>query len=136
MKSFVLHARLAADTAEICDFALSRVLLMDDARFPWVILVPRYASAIEITDLSESDRSVLIEEVARSTRVLRKLNGIEKINVGALGNVVSQLHVHVVARHAKDAAWPGPVWGSGQRVPYAQPERDRLVKVLAQELRN
>jgi diadenosine tetraphosphate (Ap4A) HIT family hydrolase len=136
MKSFAVHKRLAADTAEICDLALSRALLMDDARYPWVILVPRYAGATEIFDLTGADRAVLMEEVARCSRVLRERDGIEKINVGALGNIVPQLHIHVVARHSKDAAWPGPVWGSGERVPYPPEQRNKLVKVLAQELRN
>jgi diadenosine tetraphosphate (Ap4A) HIT family hydrolase len=136
MKQFILHQRLEADTALICDLALSRALLMDDARFRWIVLVPRYVAATEIFDLTESDRGRLVEEVSRCSRVLRSQNGVEKINVGALGNLVPQLHVHVVARHSKDAAWPGPVWGSGSRVPYAPEQRDKLVKDLAQELRN
>lgn len=136
MTEFVLHERLAADTAPICDLALSRALLMDDARFPWVILVPRYAAAVEVFDLREGDRATLMEEVARTAQVLRGRDGIQKINVGALGNIVPQLHIHVVARRVQDSAWPGPVWGSGARVPYAVEARDKLVNLLARELRN
>jgi diadenosine tetraphosphate (Ap4A) HIT family hydrolase len=136
MKKFVLHSRLEADTAFIGDLALSRALLMDDARFPWIILVPRYAAATEIFDLTEGDRAQLSEEISRCARVLRGCNGVEKINIGALGNLVPQLHVHVVGRHAKDAAWPGPVWGSGARAPYPPEQRDKLVNDLARELRN
>lgn len=136
MTEFVLHERLDADTVPICDLALSRALLMDDARFPWVILVPRYAAAVEVFDLREGDRAILMEEVARTAQVLRCRDGIQKINVGALGNIVPQLHIHIVARHAQDAAWPGPVWGSGARVPYTSEARDKLVNLLARELRN
>ncbi len=118
MSEFALHPRLAADTAFIADWALSRVLLMDDARFPWLILVPRRAAAVEWHDLDLQDRGVLAEEVARASAVLKSVSGSAKINVGALGNLVAQLHVHVVARNPGDAAWPGPVWGSGDRVPY------------------
>ena len=133
--AFVLHERLAADTAPIGELSLSRVLLMDDSRFPWIILVPRYPSAIEICDLSEADRRVVVEEIALGSKVLQRRHGIEKINIGALGNLVPQLHIHVIGRHKTDAAWPGPVWGFGSRVPYERGARDALVKELAQELR-
>lgn len=136
MSEFVLHERLAADTVLICDLALSRALLMDDVRFAWVILVPRYAAATEVFELREGDRATLMEEIACTARVLKNVDGIQKINVGALGNIVPQLHIHVVARHGRDAAWPGPVWGSGARVPYAAEARDKLVNLLARELRN
>jgi diadenosine tetraphosphate (Ap4A) HIT family hydrolase len=110
---FTLDPRLAADTHEIGDLALCRALLMNDARYPWLILVPRRADLVEIADLDPADRAALIEEVARASEAVRKLHGVEKINVGALGNIVRQLHVHVVGRAAGDAAWPGPVWGAG-----------------------
>ncbi len=115
---FVLDPRLAADTVHLGDLALSRVLLMDDARFPWLILVPRRAEASEITDLAEADGIALWQEIRLAAGVMQALAKPDKINVGALGNVVGQLHVHVVGRFLSDPAWPGPVWGFGTRSPY------------------
>jgi diadenosine tetraphosphate (Ap4A) HIT family hydrolase len=116
--TFPLDPRLAADTFPVGDLALCRVLLMNDSRFPWLILVPRRADLSEIFDLALPERAVLIEEAARAGEKLKALAGADKINIGALGNLVAQLHVHVVARFAGDAAWPGPVWGAGQASPY------------------
>jgi diadenosine tetraphosphate (Ap4A) HIT family hydrolase len=116
--TFALDARLAADTIEIGDLALSRLLLMNDARFLWLILVPRRNDLSELIDLDAADRAILIEEIAAVSAVLRGEPGVDKINVGALGNIVRQLHVHVVARNVGDATWPGPVWGSGAPARY------------------
>lgn len=118
MDRFVLHERLAADTVPVADWALSRVLLMNDARFPWLILVPRRARLVEIHDLAQAERIVLAEELSRASAGLKALTGAAKVNVGALGNLVAQLHIHVVARNPGDAAWPGPVWGHGRPEPY------------------
>ena len=118
MTRFTLHPRLAADTVPVGDLPLCSVLLMGDARFPWLILVPRRAELREVTDLPAGARADLMEEIAEASRALQAETGAEKLNLGALGNVVAQLHVHVVARFAADAAWPGPVWGSGASVPY------------------
>ena len=134
MQNFILDPRLEADTTLIADWALSRVLLMEDARFPWLVLVPRRASASELHDLSHAERLVLIEEIARGGRGLAGLTGVSKINVGALGNIVPQLHVHVVARKQSDAAWPGPVWGHGAAIPYEGEARDALISQLRQAL--
>jgi diadenosine tetraphosphate (Ap4A) HIT family hydrolase len=111
--TFTLDPRLTADAYEIGDLALSRALLMNNARYPWLILVPRRADLAEIADLDRADRALLIEEIARASEAVRALPGVEKINVGALGNIVRQLHVHVVGRRVGDPAWPGPVWGAG-----------------------
>ena len=119
--SFALDPRLAADTCVIGDLPLSRALLMNDARFPWVILVPRRAGLIEILDLDAAERAQLMEEVAATARILREWPEVEKINFGALGNIVSQLHAHVVGRRIGDRAWPAPVWGSGIAVRYEAP---------------
>lgn len=116
---FALHPRLAADTLPVGDLPLCRVLLMHDARFPWLVLVPRRPELRELTDLPAPDRAALMEEIAAASEALGRETGAEKLNVGALGNVVEQLHVHVVARFAADAAWPGPVWGSGAALAYA-----------------
>ncbi len=120
--SFALDPRLAGDTLAVGDVSLSRVLLMNDSRYPWLILVPRGENLREIIDLDADARAALIEEIAEASRFLRSLTGVDKINVGALGNVVAQLHVHVVGRAVGDPAWPGPVWGVGRAQRYA-PER-------------
>jgi diadenosine tetraphosphate (Ap4A) HIT family hydrolase len=115
---FELDPKLDSDTEPITRLGLSLVLLMNDARFPWVILVPAKAGLSELHDLGPAERAVLMEEIAGAGAALKQLFAAEKINVGALGNMVGQLHVHVVARNPGDAAWPGPVWGYGQAVPY------------------
>ncbi|MGE5168277.1 MAG: HIT domain-containing protein [Deltaproteobacteria bacterium] len=125
-KDFVLDPRLAGDTHRVGDLELTRVLLMDDARFPWLILVPRRVNLRELTDLGTGDQQRLLAEIDRCARVLHTLEKPDKLNIAALGNVVAQLHVHVIARRASDAAWPRPVWGFGEREPYttdALPQR-------------
>lgn len=116
--SFALDPKLAADTRVIGDLSLSRALLMNDARCPWIVLVPRRAGLSEITDLDAAERAQWMEELALAAQILRALPEVEKINLGALGNIVRQLHGHVVGRRAGDFAWPGPVWGAGQALAY------------------
>jgi diadenosine tetraphosphate (Ap4A) HIT family hydrolase len=130
MVDFVLHERLAADTVFVADWPLSSMLLMNDARYPWLILVPRRVSVVELFELSPDDRGVLMGEVAKASELLKTATRAAKINIGALGNLVPQLHIHVVARNPGDAAWPGPVWGNGVAVPYEAPARDALLAVL------
>ena len=113
MSDFALDPRLAADTTWVADSALSQLRLMDDARFPWLVVVPRVCGVVEWLDLDSADQVRLLHEIHGAARILRAAAGVEKINIGALGNIVRQLHVHVVARRTDDAAWPGPVWGSG-----------------------
>ncbi len=113
---FELDPRLAADSAFVADGPLSQVRLMDDTRFPWLLLVPRVAGAAEWIDLDGGQQRLLLAEINQVSQLLRAANGVEKLNIGALGNIVRQLHVHLVGRHAGDAAWPGPVWGSGSAV--------------------
>jgi diadenosine tetraphosphate (Ap4A) HIT family hydrolase len=115
---FTLDARLAAESHALGDLALCRVLLFDDARFPWIVLVPRRLGLVEMTDLPHADRHVLLDEVGSAMDALRRVAAPYKLNVAALGNSVRQLHVHVIARFQNDAAWPSPVWGRGERVPY------------------
>ena len=134
MTPFTLHPRLAADTVPVGDLPLCSLLLMGDARFPWLILVPRRADLREFTDLPAGARADLLEEIAGASRALQAETGAEKLNVGALGNVVAQLHVHVVARFAADAAWPGPVWGSGAAVPYAPGAAEALAGRIGRAL--
>jgi diadenosine tetraphosphate (Ap4A) HIT family hydrolase len=128
---FILDQRLAADTIAVGDLALSSVLLMDDARFPWFILVPRRSGASEVTDLSDEDAASLMSEIRIATRVMLDLAKPDKINVAALGNMVPQLHMHVVGRFRSDPAWPGPVWGHGSRSPYPTHAAAALVERAA-----
>jgi diadenosine tetraphosphate (Ap4A) HIT family hydrolase len=130
MDRFELHPRLAADTIFATDWALSRVLLMNDARYPWLVLVPRRVGLSELHQLTLEDRAFLIEEIALAGERLKALTGAAKINTGALGNLVPQLHIHVVARSAGDAAWPGPVWGQGTPVPYKADDREALLAFI------
>jgi diadenosine tetraphosphate (Ap4A) HIT family hydrolase len=128
---FVLHPRLMADTAVIVDWSLSRVLLMNDKRFPWIVLVPRRPNIVELFDLDETSRLQLTTELARAAERLKSWaktrGGVDKINVGIIGNLVPQLHVHVVARKKGDAVWPGTVWGAGQAEHYGAAELLRVV---------
>ena len=134
MTAFELDARLAADTALVGDWPLSRVLLMNDSRFPWLILVPRRAGCTELFDLPSDHQQQLIGEVTRASRVLRDVFACEKINVASLGNIVPQLHVHIVGRKNADAAWPGPVWGFGKAHPYASSDLQALTGKFANKL--
>jgi diadenosine tetraphosphate (Ap4A) HIT family hydrolase len=131
---FTLHPTLARDTVEVARLPLCRVLLMKDRRFPWLLLVPEREAVREIHELPARDRAVLIEEIAQASEALARLVQPDKLNVGALGNVVPQLHIHVVARFAADPAWPGPVWGSGEAVPYPEDALEELRLRLGLEL--
>jgi len=131
---FVLDPRLAADTLPVTSLPLCDVLLMNDARYAWLILVPRRAGLVEITDLPDSDQQALWQEVNRAALVLRSVARCEKLNIAALGIIVRQLHVHVVARNYRDSAWPGPVWGYGQAEPYQQVAAESLLLALRKAL--
>ena len=122
-----LHPQLAADTVPVCDLALSRLLAMNDANFPWLILVPRRAGASEIIDLG-GERALLMDEIALVSRALKDETRCDKLNVAAIGNVVPQLHIHVVARRKDDTAWPKPVWGAVPRRDY---DADALKRFIA-----
>ncbi len=110
---FELDIRLAADSVLVADGPLSQIRLMNDARFPWVVLVPRVANASEWIDLDGDQQRLLLAEINQISRHLKQKPNVTKLNIGALGNIVRQLHVHLIGRHEGDAAWPGPVWGSG-----------------------
>jgi len=127
---FALDPRLVADTHAIGELPLCDLLLMDDARFPWLILVPRIAGARELIDLDEGDQRSLLAEIAAVGRALEALVHPDKLNIAALGNVVPQLHVHLIARFTDDAAWPKPVWGQGQAVAYTEAERRTRIGAL------
>ncbi len=127
---FRLHERLAADTTEITRAKLCRVLLMEDRRFPWLILVPQREGIVEIPRLWDADQDQLWREILLAQRVLEAVCRPDKLNLGALGNLVPQLHIHVVGRFRADAAWPGPVWGAGEAEAYGEAEREELINRL------
>jgi diadenosine tetraphosphate (Ap4A) HIT family hydrolase len=126
---FELHSRLAADTSFIADWPLCRVLLMEDSRYFWLVLVPRVMDVTDITELSPEQRAMLMEEAARAGRVIKD-SGAVKLNIGALGIFVSQLHLHVLGRNPGDAAWPGPVWGHSAPVPYDPATRAAVIALV------
>ncbi len=132
MTRFVLHPQLEAETHRVGDLDFTRVLLMDDVRFPWLILVPRAPDLRELTDLSLDDQHRLLEEINRVAHVLLATLKPDKLNIAMLGNVVPQLHAHVIARFAGDEAWPKPVWGIGARMAYdADALNERLTSLRA-----
>ncbi len=121
---FVPDGRLTTGTVLLGELPLSRVFLMDDSRFAWLVLVPRLEGACEIADLAESDALQLMREARLASNALRKVVPCDKLNVASLGNMVPQLHLHVVARLKGDAAWPGPVFGVPGGMPYTPEGRD------------
>jgi diadenosine tetraphosphate (Ap4A) HIT family hydrolase len=133
--AFTLDPRFDGGSFLIRRLELCQVRLQDDARWPWLVLVPELADVREIIDLSEADQAVLLEDIRTACDLVKTLASetgfeVQKLNVANLGNIVSQLHVHVIARHEGDANWPGPVWGFGKAEPYTAAEKERLVAVL------
>ena len=133
-RDFSLDPRLAADSCAIATLPLCEVRLMNDARYPWLILVPRQAGLVEITDLAAAEQTRLWQEVNQASTALRAVAPCDKLNLGALGNIVRQLHVHVIARCIGDAAWPGPVWGYGAALAYAEARLAARREALRQAL--
>ncbi|HEY1072184.1 HIT domain-containing protein [Brevundimonas sp.] len=132
MSDFAADPAFEAGSVLAADWPLCQVRLQDDARFPWLILIPRRAGAVELEDLSAADRAALMEEVVRAGALVRALGAasdrpVDKLNVGAIGNVTAQLHVHVVGRRRDDALWPDPVWGRGPARAYGPDEREAAI---------
>jgi diadenosine tetraphosphate (Ap4A) HIT family hydrolase len=132
--SWTLHPQLEGDTSPVGDLPLSRLLLANDANYPWLMLVPRRAGVSEIIDLADAEQVALAAEIARVCRALKAVAPCDKLNVAALGNVVPQLHVHVIARRRDDPAWPRPAWGAAPARDYDPAARERLVAALRREL--
>ena len=130
-----LHPQLSKLTTVVGDLALSRVLLENDSTYPWLILVPRLPGVSEIIDLDPNEQVQLLGEIDAASRALKSVATFEKLNIAALGNVVAQLHVHVIGRSSSDAAWPKPVWGLAPPVPYAPAAREKLVEAIRRELK-
>lgn len=134
MSAFSLDSRLANDTIDLGRLGICRVLLMKDARYPWLILVPERAGLSELIELSPADEASVFQTLRQASEALKAVASPLKLNVGALGNVVRQLHIHIVARNEGDEAWPGPVWGKGTAVPYDDAKRDTLIAALKKAL--
>jgi diadenosine tetraphosphate (Ap4A) HIT family hydrolase len=128
--TFALHPTLAADSVHVISLELSDVRLVRDARYPWTILVPRVAEVRDVYQLSEAQQQTLTRESAHLSRVLVALFAPFKLNVASLGNMVPQLHLHHIARHPSDPAWPRPVWGVGEAETYADAALSERVRQL------
>ncbi len=134
MTDFTLHKRLQADTVFIAKLGLCDVLLQTDANYPWLNLVPRIEGAREIHKLTAGQQQTLWQEVSFVSERFEALTSADKLNVASLGNMVPQLHVHIVARFEGDPAWPGPIWGLLPRKPYSKDVLAKLVKDIQQAL--
>lgn len=133
---FVLDTRLEQDTLLIGDFALCRLLLMNDANYSWFILVPRLEEVSEVFQLGAADQQLLWQETSAFAEIVKDTFGADKMNIATLGNVVSQLHVHVIARQRNDAAWPAPVWGHHPASGYSAEQIDVIKRKLKLVLTN
>jgi diadenosine tetraphosphate (Ap4A) HIT family hydrolase len=136
MSAFVLDKRLEGDSVPVAELPLSAVRLMNERSWPWLILVPRRPGLVDLIDLDRDGRAALMEEIARAAEALRALHRPDKLNVAALGNVVAQLHVHVIARFRSDAAWPRPIWNVKPALePYEPAALSKEVRRIAEALR-
>lgn len=134
LAAFELNDRLRADSEPIVTLGLCQLRLMDDRRWPWLILVPQRAGIEELFELRPLDQALLTFETNLAAEALKKVTDATKVNVGALGNIVRQLHVHVIARHENDPNWPGPVWGFGSREAYGADEKKALIARIVKAL--
>jgi diadenosine tetraphosphate (Ap4A) HIT family hydrolase len=132
--TWTLHPQLAQDTVPVGDLPLARVLLANDANYPWLILVPRLPALVELIDLEENAQIQLLSEVASAARAIKNITECDKLNIAALGNQVPQLHVHVIARRRSDAAWPKPIWGTAPPTSYDPRLSDGLIGALRRAL--
>ena len=134
MSDFKLHSQLAADTFKVLTLEVSQLLLMNDARYPWLILVPQVSDMRDLHNLPAKQYQAVTQEITQVSEVLESIAQAHKMNVGALGNMVPQLHIHIIARQIDDAAWPAPVWGVGEIQPYSQDAADTLIQQLVSKL--
>ena len=134
MTEWVLDQKLADDSVFVVDWPLSQLRLIDDSRFPWLVLVPRVSNIEEIFQLSDEDQQQLLQESSQLAKVLSTSFKADKLNVAALGNVVRQLHVHHIVRYVDDCCYPSPVWGVGEAVPYTDAELQKRLEVLVSVL--
>lgn len=129
-----LYPQLEKDTINIGDLPLSRVLVIKDANYPWLLLVPRRPDVIEILDLSDVEQAQLTTEISRVARALKEVTKPDKLNIAALGNVVPQLHIHIIARRTSDAAWPRPVWGAVPPLAHDPQELDTFITAIRHKI--
>jgi diadenosine tetraphosphate (Ap4A) HIT family hydrolase len=129
-----LHSQLEKDTINIGDLPLCRVLVIKDAHYPWLLLVPRRHEAVEIIDLDEVEQGQLMTEICRTARALKQITKCDKLNIAALGNLVPQLHVHVIARRSSDVAWPRPVWGVMPPLAHDAEEVQNFISALRRKI--
>jgi diadenosine tetraphosphate (Ap4A) HIT family hydrolase len=129
-----LHSQLKKDTIDIGDLPLCKVLVIKDAHYPWLLLVPRREGAVEIIDLDEVAQAQLMTEISRVSRALKEITQCDKLNVAALGNLVPQLHVHVIARRTSDVAWPRPVWGVMPPLAHDAEEVQNFINALRRKI--
>ena len=134
MEKFELDERLARDTSAVSTIGLCQLRLMNDSRWPWLILVPQRLGSSEIFDLSPLDQDMLGLETMMVARALKQVTACTKVNIASIGNIVRQLHVHVIGRDEGDANWPGPVWGFGTAVAYDTDKKDNFIKSVLEAL--
>lgn len=127
-EDFQLHPLLEKDSLAVAHWGLSEIRLMNDKRYPWLLLIPRRTDLRDLHDPEEEDYELLSSEIRKASRLLHRETQANKMNVASLGNMVPQLHVHVIARFEEDAAWPGPVWGIGNPEPYTEDEISAKVR--------
>lgn len=130
MIAFSLDSQLSNDSLPLARLGLCELRLMNDSRWPWLILVPQRAAVTEVHELSALDQTMLTFEAGIAAQALKSVTNCDKINSGALGNIVRQLHLHVIARNPGDPGWPGPVWGHGVRQPYAPAQAESFVTAI------
>jgi len=134
MGAFLLDKKLAADSQSVTVLGLCQMRLMNDSRWPWLVLIPQRPAITEVFELTPLDQTIMTFETALAAKALKNATGCAKINVGSLGNIVDQLHFHIVARNPSDPAWPGPVWGHGRSVGYDPVSRKSLINAIVEAL--
>lgn len=136
MTIFTLDPRLHADTFPVVRLGLCQLLLMNDQRWPWLILVPQRAAITELHELTPLDQTMLTFETGLVAQTLKTVTSCHKLNIGALGNIVQQFHMHLIARNVGDPSWPGPVWGHGTKTPYTEAAAAELIAAIKQNLQS
>ena len=130
MAQFTLDPQLEGDSLPLAELELCTVRLMNDTTYPWLLMVPKYDGLVELIDLSRQDQHRLMDEIRQVSGALQAVTSCDKLNVATLGNMVRQLHIHVIARFEGDAAWPGPIWGKVPTQPYSGEKAGYMVEKL------